>query len=255
MRRVLALALLVGVGLLLRSDGAPGAAAGEPTGLLTLADHRTPEVRWSIEAHPLARDAGRFAVRVPGRGVYLSVGAAELTVRSPQHTGVLYSGDAELIPDDPAAPISRVAVTLQGHVDPTKRAGEVKLEVGAELTHIVTPAGRPAVPRTLLADLARALAANDWRTVYGLSNSDIRDSYTAEAFVARADAQRSSVGAIASARLASAGPVETNSAGLTYSIATYELRYSPPGPPGPILYDVYWVLEGPGWTVWFSARR
>lgn len=244
----------------LATAGATGQAAPETSELLTLRDHRS-DIAWTIEASSLAREAGRFSLRVPQVGVYLAVGRAELSAAGNSAIRqVRYEGAADLVrqSSDPlAAPaVTRLQVRLEGHVDVRQRSGEAKLWAGADRYHLVAPRVSGGPSTRTLGDFERALLANDWRALYALSNSDLTSSYSIDEFAAAAAAQQASVGEIAGLRRLRVGEAQTNPAGLSFAVAGYEIAHRRSGTVGAAVpYDVYWVLEGGEWRIWFSARR
>lgn len=258
-RRSWLVALLLAVVTLAVPPDAPARAAPEPSELLTLRDRGT-AMTWTIEADPRSRDAGQFAWRVPGHGIFLPSAPADLEVRSAQVTAVRYEGHGQVlsVPVDASTPPTASAVSLRliGHVDLVHRSGEATLWADGERFHLVTPAGaRPPSVRTLQL-FEDALRANDWSAAYDLVNSDIASSFGRDEFVAIALAQQAAVGTVATLRRVAVGEVRTNPAGLTYVIVSYEVSYRRAGAiTAPVRYELYWVLEGEDWRVWFGARR
>lgn len=232
--------------------------AGPPSSqLLTFRDHHDPDLVLTIEASPLATQAGMFNVRVPGRGLYVSRSGAQLKANSPTSTVAQYSGEADLIVATGGA-VTRtpVAVTLQAQLDPAHHTAQATLTVGAEQFHLVQPAVGKGATTAVLAAFEAALRANDWRGLYAIATTDITNTLSADTFVAQAEAQRASVGTTTQLQRLSVGDLQTNPAGMSFFVATYALtQLRSDGTSVTSTDDAYFVLQGAFWKLWFTARR
>ncbi len=197
---------VVAVGLVLVTARAV-VAGPPPSQLLTFRDHHDPDLVLTIEANPLAMQAGMFNMRVPGRGLYVSRSGAQLKANSPTSTVAQYKGDADLIVSTGTA-VTRtpVAFSLQAQLDPAHHTAQATLTVGAEQFHLVQPAVGKGATNAVLAAFETALSANDWRGLYAIATTDITNTMSADAFVAQADAQRATVGTKTQLQRLSVGP-------------------------------------------------
>ena len=230
---------------------------------MTLIDDRS-KVALTLQVEPLARDAGAFVVRVPGRGLYVGRAGAAMRVASPTSVVVHYEGSAVLrahtAPGDTttgtdARPLA-VSVSLQAQVDPAHRTGQATLTHGADRYHLVVAAtGKADLLPTLRSFEAATLAA-DWATLYTLMNSDVARSYTAASFAAEADAQLATVGRITALRRLSIGDVQTNDLGARSVVVAYEAELRAPGGPVTLTtYDAHFLRQAEAWKLWFTAPR
>ncbi len=232
-------------------------AGPPPSQLLTFRDHRDPELVLTIEADPGASGAGMFALRVPARGVYLSGSGAELRVNSPTSTIARYAGEARLVTVGAAVVSERVvSVTLEAQLDPAHHTAQATLTVGAERFHLVQPAAGRGALGGVLVSFERVLAANDWRSLYALTTTDITASMSVDDFVARASAQQATAGVNTAVRRLAVGEIQTNPAGLRFVVANYAITKTlPDATSATMTYDAYFVLQGEEWKLWFTVRR
>ncbi|MBI3521827.1 MAG: hypothetical protein HY071_01850 [Chloroflexi bacterium] len=101
----------------------------------------------------------------------------------------------------------------------------------------------------MLAAFETALSANDWRGLYAIATTDITNTMSADVFVARADAQRATIGTTTQLQRLSVGEVQTNPAGISFVVATYAVtQLRPDGTSVTSMDDAYFVLQGESWS-------
>jgi hypothetical protein len=228
------------------SDAAPSISQ-----LLVFRDRQDPLVL-TIEASPLARNAGEFAVRTPD-GVYVATGRAKLERHSVNSTHASYQGDATVVTATGVS--SAVAVSFDAELDPAHHFAEATLSTPTRRFHLVAPKPKASGQESTLTAFEGAFRVNDWASIYGLLSSDFALDYTKSAFVDAAVAQQSTVGTIVAVTRVTTNAPSTNPAGLTYFTATYDVTRTLGGISRTYRYVVYFVAEGDQWRLWFTAPQ
>ncbi|MBU6423435.1 MAG: hypothetical protein KGQ88_05300 [Chloroflexi bacterium] len=165
-----------------------------------------------------------------------------------------YDGAADLIAVDGAGTpqVTRVEVSLRAELDPLHHTAEATLMSGSDRYHLVQPAPGKGGIDQILATFETALLADDWRTIYDLTTSDISANYTADAFVAQVASQRPTIGAVTGVKRMGVSEIRTNPAGMTFFVASYAVTR---GSASSATYDVYFVRQADIWKLWFTARH
>lgn len=227
------------------SDAAPLA-----TQLLTFRDHRS-ELVLTIEAAPLAPNAGEFSLRTPD-GVFVSVGRAVLSQHSKMATTARYEGESTLI--RPSGEAGTVNVRLQAQLDPAHHSAQASLWTANADFHLVATKPKASGREEILQGFETAFASNDWDAVYDILSSEMRAEYGAQDFVELARSQQAQAGVFLALERRDVGPIQTNPAGITFFAATYDIVRSLAGTTQRDTYAVYFVLEDDAWRLWFTAQ-
>jgi hypothetical protein len=234
-------------------------AATDPR-VLTFLDDNTPSMTFSLQVEQQGPDAGAFAFVAPGRGIYRGVTGTAMRVLSPTSIVVQYDGPATLqqspnILDTSAdpGPATAISVHLQAQVDAAHHTAEATLTDTSGGFHLVDRNSSNNTEPTLKTFEAAVVAA-DWRTIFGMMNSDVTANYTLASFVADASTQSASAGRILALRRVSVGPAQTGDDGVTSFQADYDVDVQAAGQTTQH-YTAVFVQQGGDWKIWFTDLR
>jgi hypothetical protein len=261
MMRLRKVAVLVGLPL-----GAIALAAGAwaltPDRTLTFVDDSG--LTLTMQTDPAARDAGHFAFRVVGRGVYEGSAAAGMRALTPTSVVVDYSGPVTLRPivdvngqvtGSVAAPAS-TSVSLQAQIDPTHLTAEATLTDGSFRYHLVVAARGRADFIRAVSLFESAIGADDTTALYALMNSDIRNANTPAAFDQIWRAQETQQGRITNLTRVALSDVTTDAPGTSSAVATYTATMTAAdGSVTTRAYDAYFLRQSDGWKLWYTSPR
>ena len=241
------LSLTIGI---LTGAAASSSALGAPAPSRVLVFEDASGLRLTIQAEPTARDAGVFALRVPGAGTYMGSSPATLAVESAQSTNVTYDGLVDLVT---SAGTVRLTARLQAHLDAPHHMAEATLTTPTDRFHLVVQAASRAGLDVVLRSFEAAMPAGDWAAIYAIASSDFTRSYTADAFAATARAQAGTVSTVVSLRRIKAGDVQTNPLGFSYVVVSYQVQHALGGVVTTTSDNVYFLFENGSWRLWFSV--
>ncbi len=216
-----------------------------------------------LQVEPSAPDAGGFAFRVPGRGIYVGTAGTSVRVLSQTNVAVRFQGPATLRPDTgPGSPPSGVAqptavtISLQATVDPTNHTGTATLVDGADTFQLVALAvGAGDIGPTVQAVESAFLHA-DWATVYGYMNSDVTRTNTPAAFAAQMAQADAALGPIIALRRIATGGVQADDQGVIFVAVTDDVdRGVTGGGTTTARYAMYYLQEGTTWKLWYTGVR
>lgn len=238
-----------------------GVGAPAPGRLLTFEDRSSGGVI-SIETDLGSAEAGQFSIRVPGRGTFIGVAAADLRSVAGQGADVMvvqYDGEIELIT---AAVSSRAQGRLRGNLNISRHTAEMTFWFGigarglgsAEVHHLVALAPSRAGLQQAAAALAEALQANDWGRVYDVASAELRGDAGRDAFIAEGHAGGGDP--VVGVEIERIGEPSTSPQGVSFAVAVLNVlhRSSSVGDHS-VVYDAYFILEGSDWKLWFTVER
>lgn len=230
---------------------------------LTFLD-RDSDLSISVQLDPAAADAGRFAFRVPGRGVYVGTLGSAMRRNSDHSTSVHYAGPATLAPllslDGAGSggvqrPLA-VTVELQAQLDPANHGAQATLREGGQRYHLVAPPKGTAGVAQTLRRFEDAVLGNDPQALYALMSADVRADTTADGFAAMWQSQGRAIGRVTALRRTALGDAQVNELGYTYVVATYRAeRIAPDGAQASASFEVFLIREGADWKLLFSRER
>ena len=259
-RRLIVLAVVgtTGVGL-----AALAAVAFTPDRTLTFVDDRS-GYSMTMQTDPAAADAGHFAFRVPGLGIYVGSAGQSMRALAPTSVVVQFDGQASLRPiTDATGAITGtvtapryVTVHLQAQIDPAHSTAEATLTESSGTFHMVAASsGRGEFLRAVVA-FEMAIGTDDTTALYAIMNSDIRSRNTQAQFGEVWRAQEAQLGRITSIQRLATSDVTTDPAGVLSAIVTYTaVLTSPSGSATTRTYDAYFVHQSDGWKIWYTAAR
>ncbi len=239
------------------------AMATTPDRTLTFVDQRT-SLTLTMQTDPAAQDAGHFAFRVPSLGVYVGSAGPAMRALTPTSVVVDYSGPATLRPITDATGVvtgsvlspGPATIRLQAQIDPSHQTAEATLTDGAGRFHLVVSASGNGALLQALTAFEGAMAADDPAAIYPLMNSDIRGASSPAQFAQSWRDQESRLGRIASLQRVGVADPQTDSAGMTSTIATYvAILIAPAGTSTSQTFDAYFVMQSDGWKLWYTFAR
>lgn len=216
-----------------------------------------------LQVEPSAPDAGGFAFRVPGRGIYVGTAGTSLRVLSQTNVAVQFQGPATLRPDTgPGSPPSGVSqptavtISLQATVDPTNHTGTAALVDGTDIFQLVALAVGVGDIGPTLQTVEAAFVRADWATLYGYMNSDVTGTNTPTAFASQMAQASAALGPITALRRVATGGVQANDQGVVYVAVTDDIdRSVPGGGTTTARYDMYYLQEGTTRKRWYTRVR
>lgn len=218
----------------------------------------------TMQTEPAARDAGRFAFRVAGLGVY--EGSSGTAMRALTSTSVVvnYNGPAALRPitdvngrvtGSVSAP-SAATISFQAQIDPAHLTAEATLTDQASRFHLVVAARARGDFLRAVAAFESAVAADDTAAIYATMNSDVRSANSPASFDQLWRAQEAQTGRITKLDRTALSDITTDAAGTTSAIASYSATLAAPsGSVTTRSYDAYFILQADGWKLWYTTAR
>lgn len=251
---------LIGVALVGRGAGAPPQSRQ-----MTFEDRRTGQLL-TVETDVGSPEAGRFSLRVPGRGTFLGVERADLRSNGGEGTSIVivrYDGDVDVITPEGT---TRAYGRLQGRLDLDHHTAEATLWFGSaargtreaeppesERFHMLAVSPSLAGLREAADAFRSAMLAGDWAGVYDIASADLRGADGQADFVATALAQAPD--RIARLDVSEIGDPSTHPLGISFAIVRMNALHEGPAGSRAVAYDVYFVLEGSDWKLWFTVER
>lgn len=245
-----------------------GRASPAPTRMVTFEDRSTGALL-TIETHPAATDAGRFALAVPGRGTFVGAGSASLRFTSAQPAAAYiviadYDGDIEL---STGTDLTKALGRVHARLDLAHHTAEATLWFGVstagrgspgsdvERHHLVAGPAPTAGVRQTAEAFVRAMLSGDWGAIYDIGSGDLRSTASSrEVFIAGAASQ--DVGKFRQLDITDVDEPSTHSLGFATAIVRVAgVREMPDGSRRSESHDVYLILEGRDWRLWFTVER
>lgn len=216
----------------------------------------------TIETALASADLGRFAFRVPGRGVFIGVGRPVVEQKDSHQLKVRYQGPIDQIPDVAGATPSRVNGRLEAELDAKSHQGQaqLRLETGADGKgdHFDIETGEFDAQAAIRAARAFEAAAvsGDWRSVYGMLASTVRTSTTVDGFVSSIAAQSASVGTLVALQRGATSDVQFAAGAVPFVIFPYTATHRlSDGRRITRRFDAYFAFEEGSWRLWFTDER